>query len=134
MKSITQVSLIIGSAAVLAFPAAAQKKNKDEVSEAVTNAKYVYVEAYDGPEWNPRLTREDRKAIAEVERAVRSWGRYRRVLRRREAEVVLQVRKGRIADARVGGGIGGGHVPTHVEFRPTTPTPTTPHGDAEPEV
>jgi len=134
MKSITQVCVLIGAAAVLAFPAAAQKKNKDEVSEAVTNAKYVYVEAYDGPEWNPRLTREDRKAIAEVERAVRSWGRYQLVLRRSEAEVVLQVRKGRIADARVGGGIGVGQVPTHVEFPPTTTTQTTTHGDAGAEV
>ena len=135
MKSITQVGVLIGVAVVLAVPAAAQKKNKDEVSESITTAKYVYVEAYDGPEWNPRLTGEDRKAIADVERAVRSWGRYQLVLRRSEAEVVLQVRKGRIADARVGGGVSVGQVPTtHVEFPPTTTTQTTTHGDAGAEV
>jgi hypothetical protein len=138
MKSITQVittaGVLIGAAAVLAIPAAAQKKNKDEVSESITNARYVYVEAYDGPEWNPRLTGEDRKAIADVERAVRSWGRYQLVLGRSEAEVVLQVRKGRIADARVGGGVSVGQVPTHVEFPPTTTTQTTTHGDAGAEV
>ena len=134
MKSITQAGVLIGAAAVLAIPAAGQKKNKDEVSESITNAKYVYVEAYDGPEWNPRLTGEDRKAIADVERAVRSWGRYQLVLRRSEAEVVLQVRKGRIADARVGGGVSVEQVPTHVEFPPTTTTQTTAHGDAGAEV
>ena len=124
MKSITQVSVLIGAAAVLAFPAAAQKKNKDEVSEAVTNAKYVYVEAYDGPEWNPRLTGEDRKAIADVERAVRSWGRYQLVLRRSEAEVVLQVRKGRIADARVVGELALGRcLPMWSFRRPPPPRP-----------
>lgn len=57
MKSITQVRVLIGAAAaVLAIPTVAQKKTKDEVSEVITSAKYVYVEAYDGPEWNPRLT------------------------------------------------------------------------------
>jgi hypothetical protein len=134
MKSLTQAGVLIGAAAVLAIPAAAQKKNKDEVSESITNAKYVYVEAYDGPEWNPRLTGEDRKAIADVERAVRSWGRYQLVLRRSEAEVVLQVRKGRIADARVGGGVSVEQAPTHVEFPPTKTTQATTHGDAGAEV
>ena len=134
MKSIAQVSLLIAAVAVLAIPAVAQKKNKDEVSEAVTNARYAFVEAYDGPEWNPRLTGEDRKAIADVERAVRSWGRYELVLRRSEAEVVLQVRKGRIADARVGGGVSVDQVPTHIEFPPTTTTQTSTHGDAGAEV
>jgi hypothetical protein len=134
MKSISQVGMLIGAAAALAIPAVAQKKSKDEVSESITNAKYVYVEAYDGPEWNPRLTGEDRKAIADVERAVRSWGRYQLVLRRSDAEVVLQVRKGRIADARVGGGVSVEQVPTHVEFPPTTTTQTTTHGDAGAEV
>src|ERR1700751_1587734 len=134
MKSIIQASVLIATAAVLAIPAVAQKKNKDEVSEAITNAKSVYVEAYDGPEWDPRLTGEDRKAIADVERAVRSWGRYQLVLLRSEAEVVLQVRKGRIAGARVGGGVSVGQVPTYVEFPPTNTTQTTAHGDAGAEV
>ena len=134
MKSLTQAGVLIGAAAVLAIPAAAQKKNKDEVSESITNAKYVYVEAYDGPEWNPRLTGEDRKAIADVERAVRSWGRYQLALRRNEAEVVLQVRKGRIADARVGGGVSVEQVPTHVEFPPTKTTQATTHGMPAPKL
>ena len=134
MKSTGKMTLMIGIAAALCvFLAGAldaqKKKNKNQLSDVVLNAQYVYVEAYDGPEWNPRLTAEDRKAIADVERAVQSWGRYRLALRREDAEIVLQVRKGRIASARAGGGVSVDRIPTHVEFPPTTTTQTTTHGD-----
>ena len=75
MNPLSRFCMLRSAAAVLSIPALAQKKNKDQVPEAVLHAKYVYVEAYDGPEWTLRLTCEDRKAIADVENAVRSWGR-----------------------------------------------------------
>ena len=49
MNCIAKAGLVVGTAAVLAFAAMAQKKNKEELPEAVIHAKYVYVEAYDGP-------------------------------------------------------------------------------------
>ena len=136
MNILSRFCLFCGAAAILAFPALAQKKNKDHISDAVLHAKYVYVEAYDGPEWSPRLTSEDRKAIVDVENAVRSWRRYELVLRRSEAEMVIQVRKGRVANARAGGGISVDQVPKHVQFPPPsgTDTQTTTHGDAGVEV
>ena len=139
MKPLSRFGMLCSAAAVLSVPALAQKKNKDQVPEAVLQARYVYVEAYDGPEWSLRLTSEDRKAIADVENAVRSWGRYELVLRRSEAEIVIQIRTGRVATARVGGGISVDQVPTHVQFPPPTgtsgtTTQTTTHGDAGAEV
>jgi len=134
MKSTNKIRIAIGLAAVLCLAYATatngQKKNKNQISEAVVNSQYVLVEAYDGPQWDPRLTPEDRKAIADVQRAVQSWGRYRLALRREDAEIVLQVRKGRIASARAGGGVSVDRIPTRVEYPPTTTTQTTRHGDA----
>ena len=130
-RSATLSVSFVAVALLLAPTVSAQKnsKNKDQMAEAVVNARYVYVEAYDGPEWDPRLTADDRKAIADVERAVQSWGRYQLALRRGDAEIVLQVRKGRIAGARVGGGVSVERVPTHVEFPPSSTTQKTIHGD-----
>lgn len=134
MKSTGKIALEVGIAAALCVVFAGavdaqKKKNKNQLSDVVVNAQYVYVEAYDGPEWDRSLTPEDRKAIADVERAVQSWGRYRLALRRADAEIVLQVRKGRIASARAGGGVSVDRIPTHVEFPPRTTTQTTTHGD-----
>ena len=94
----------------IALPALAQHsgKKKPILPDHVLNATYVYVEAYDGTEFDPRVLPEDREAIADVERAVEKWGRYHVTLRRSEAQIVIQVRKGRIASAQgsVGGTIG----------------------------
>ncbi len=78
----------------------AQKKPKKPTVPAVfAQARYVYVEAMDGNEFDPRLLPEDREAIANVENAIRAWGRYDLTVRREEAELVFVVRKGRLATA-----------------------------------
>ena len=125
MPSIAKSGLVFAAAAVLAIPATAQKKNKEKVPEAAIQAKYVYVEAYDGPEWDPHVSAADRQAIADVERAVGSWGRYQLVAHRSEAEMVLQVRKGRTVEATAGGGISVDQVPSRIELPPTNRTETS---------
>ncbi len=78
----------------------AQKKPKKPVVPAVfAQARYVYVEATDGNEFDPRLLPEDREAIVNIENAIRAWGRYDLTTRREEAELVFVVRKGRLATA-----------------------------------
>ena len=57
------------------------------------NAKYVYVTAYDGPEFDANVLPEDRQAISEVEGALREWGKYIVVLRPSEADMVLAVQR-----------------------------------------
>jgi hypothetical protein len=88
----------------------AQKKPKKPVVPAVfAQARYAYVEATDGNEFDPRLFPEDREAIANVENAIRAWGRYDLTMRREEADLVFVVRKGRLATAE--GTVGANRLP-----------------------
>lgn len=81
----------------------AQKKPKKPVVPAVfEHARYAYVQAMDGDEFDPRLLPEDREAIANVENAVRDWGRYKLTVRREDADIVFVVRRGRLATLKGG--------------------------------
>ena len=55
------------------------------------NARFVYVTAYDGDQFNPRLLPEDRAAIARVQDAIEKWGKLILVYRPQEADVILAV-------------------------------------------
>ncbi len=83
----------------------AQKK-EPELPKIFTTAQYVCVETIYGPvdttTNDPRVSPEDRKAVARVEDAVRIWGRYKLTIKRSDADVVLVVRTGRIAAAHGG--------------------------------
>jgi hypothetical protein len=82
------------------------KGKKDADVPAVFGAaRYVYVEAVDGDEFNPRLLPEDRQAIADVRHALQDWNRYVLTIRRREADLVFVVRKGRLVTAEAGAGV-----------------------------
>ena len=83
--------------------AAAQKKpKKSSVSALFAHARYVYVEATDGNEFQPNVYPADRQAIADVESALNGWKRYNLTTYRNEADLVFIVRKGRLASANVG--------------------------------
>ncbi len=87
---------------LLFFPGPAQSKKKDpDIPALFRQARYVYVEAVDGDEFNPRLYPEDRQAIADVRHALQAWNRYTLTIRREDADLVFVVRKGRLADAKV---------------------------------
>jgi hypothetical protein len=91
---------------LLFFPGPAQSKKKDpDVSALFRQARYVYVEAVDGDEFNPRLFAEDRQAIADVRQALQTWNRYVLTIRRQDADLVFVVRKGRLAAAKVFTGV-----------------------------
>jgi hypothetical protein len=81
-----------------------QAKNKKDpgVPAVFAQARYVYVEAVDGQQFNPNLYPEDRQAIADVQDAVESWKRYALTMERNQADLVIVVRKGRLASADVG--------------------------------
>jgi len=92
---------------LLAMPAAVSAKSKKpEVSAVFANATYVYVESPDGSLYQPGLYRGDRQAIADVQDALRDWNRYKLTSQRDQAELIFVVRKGRIANGRIGGGVG----------------------------
>ena len=57
----------------------------------LANARYVYVAAYDGDQFNPNLLSEDRDAIGAVQDAIHNWGILTVVYRPSEADIVILV-------------------------------------------
>ncbi len=103
---------------LLLFPGPAQSKKKDpDIPALFRQARYVYVVAVDGDEFNPRLYPEDRQAIADVRHALQAWNRYVLTTRQQDADLVFVVRKGRLADAKV---FAGGHIGSRTSV-PQTP-------------
>lgn len=84
----------------------AQHKKKHTLPAVFKTAQYVWVESMDGDEYTPDLLPADRQAIADVENAIRDWGRYILTARRSEAQLVFVVRTGRVAEGKLGAGIG----------------------------
>lgn len=82
--------LLICAASALAAPNVSQSSVL-LFPKTLTNARYVYVAAYDGDQFSPNLLPEDRAAIANVQGALTQWGRYVIVYSRQEADMVLLV-------------------------------------------
>jgi hypothetical protein len=57
----------------------------------LANARYVYVAAYDGDQFNPSLFSEDRDAISAVQEAIHNWAKLTVVYRPSEADIVILV-------------------------------------------
>ncbi len=57
----------------------------------LANARYVYVTAYDGDQYNPRLLPDDRAAISRVQDAIQKWGKLTLVYRPEDADMVIAV-------------------------------------------
>lgn len=104
MKSIKVIALILFM--LPTFVLAQKKTKKPNVPEIFDHARYVYVEAVDGEEFNPDLYPADRNAIADVRDALHKWGRYNLTIDRAQADLVIVVRKGRLAGAEANGTIG----------------------------
>ena len=107
MKLITSVALAL----TLAAPLALAKDKKKDLPAVFSSARYVYVEAESGDIMDPRLFPEDRQAIADVQDMLKDWNRYAVALNRQDADLVMIVRKGRLAGAQAQGSIGIGNGP-----------------------
>ncbi len=103
---------------LLVFPAVLLVQAKDKKSSNVPavfgQARYVYVEAVDGQEFDPNLYPEDREAIADVRDALTGWKRYTLTTERDQADLIFVVRKGRAARADAGMSRNGGPDPVGV--------------------
>jgi hypothetical protein len=82
------VTLVLMGTA-LAGPAT--DKNAAPFPGTLVNARYVYVTSYDGDQFNPNLSSEDRQAIATVQDAMQKWGKFTLVYEPRQADIVLMV-------------------------------------------
>lgn len=103
-------AVLVGVASVLVVGLLwAQKKTKDVVLPGVIlHAHYVYVTAFRGDQFNARVMQADRFAINSVIDALKKWGRYAVTYDQNNADLVLVVRKGKIADLKVGGQVSTG--------------------------
>ncbi len=86
-KQIAAALLLCLSLAGIAFAS----KTAPAMPGILANARYVYVAAYDGDQYNPRLLPEDRAAIARVQDAIQKWGKLTLVYRAEDADMVIMV-------------------------------------------
>ncbi len=89
MRRYPAIALILLLATVAAM--AAVPSYDQPFPKILINAKYVYVTAYDGDQFNPYLLPEDRQAISSVQDALQKWGRYVVVYRPQDADMILAV-------------------------------------------
>lgn len=90
------------------FALTLKAEDKNAISAVVRNATYVMVTTYSGDIFSPDVTPDDRHAVQNVQDMIQSWGRYKLVYNRGEADLILVVRTGRLAEVK-----GGVRVGTH---------------------
>jgi hypothetical protein len=103
MKSTLFLALALLPALVFAQ---SQGKKKHTVFAAFGTARYVWVESMDGDIYTPDLLPADRRAIGDVQNALRDWGRYVLTPSRSDAELIFVVRTGRRAEGELDGTVG----------------------------
>lgn len=107
MKPLKTLTLLFVLVSALSTTLAKPKKPY-KLPALFNQARYVYVEAVDGQEFDPRIDPDDRQAIADVHEALYHWGRYVVTTRRDEADLIFVVRKGRVATATTAVQVGAG--------------------------
>jgi hypothetical protein len=99
-------------------------KNNSTLPKLVVHAKYVLITTYQGPDLSSgRVYPDDREAMVNVEDALRKWGQYIVVNGTSQTpDLILLVRKGRIAEVRPSVSIHGGS---------TSPTSVAPNTESD---
>jgi hypothetical protein len=102
------LSLVMGT-----LSAATVAANILSMPRTLANARFVYVTAYDGDQFDPRLLPEDPAAIGRVQDAIQKWGKLTVVYEPQEADIILAVQSRpsedvlAVYDARVGDALSG---------------------------
>jgi hypothetical protein len=84
------------------FALGLKAQDKDAIPAVVKNATYVMVITNSGDIFSPDVTPDDRHAVQDVQKTIEKWGRYKLVYNPGEADLILVVRTGRIADVKGG--------------------------------
>jgi len=108
---------------VLLFVPFSIAKEKQTFPKMIVSAKYVLVTNYFSDNLaDPQVPPADRQAVIDVEDALREWGRYTLVNERKDAELIILLRKGRTTETRNGIGIHTGSNRPTPSVGPTTDT------------
>lgn len=87
---------------LLVFALALKAEDKNALPAVVKNATYVMVTTHSGDVFSPDVSPEDRHAVQNVQDTIQKWGRYKLVYNRGEADLILVVRTGRLAEVKGG--------------------------------
>lgn len=90
MRKVILVAVIL-LLALTVLTTAAAAGNPPQLPRTLSNARFVYVTAYDGDQFDSRLLPEDRAAIAHVQDGIEKWGKLIVVYRPEDADVILAV-------------------------------------------
>jgi hypothetical protein len=91
LLGVITVTLLMATVA-LAAPKPPRSAQADQpFPGTLRNARYIYVAAYDGDQFNRNLLPEDRDAIANVQNALQKWGKLTLVYSPGDAEIILLV-------------------------------------------
>ncbi|MGD0791017.1 MAG: hypothetical protein ABR920_04530 [Terriglobales bacterium] len=82
---------VLLSLALTTLSTATASGNAPQMPRTLSNARFVYVTAYDGDQFDPQLLPEDRAAIGRVQDAIGKWGKLIVVYRRQDADIILAV-------------------------------------------
>lgn len=85
---------------------ALKAEDKTAISAVVKNATYVMVTTYSGDVFSPNVSPDDRHAVRNVQDKIQKWGRYKLVYKPGEADLILVVRTGRLAEVKDGVQVG----------------------------
>jgi hypothetical protein len=89
--SLLTVSLTVMAAMYAAAAPSPTSTNVPAFPGVLANARYVYVAAYDGDQFDSNLIPEDRAAIGAVQTAIQNWGKLTLVYRPSEADIIILV-------------------------------------------
>lgn len=92
----TRRSLVLSMMLLLLPSLAVSQQGFRPLPKLVVNAKYVLVTTYQGYDLtNPNILPGDRRAVIDVQNAIRKWGHYALANRPEDSDLILLVRKGR---------------------------------------
>lgn len=83
--------MVLLSLALTTLSSATASGNAPELPRTLANARFVYVTAYDGDQFDPQVLPDDRAAIARVEDAIKKWGKLTLVYRPQDADIIMTV-------------------------------------------
>jgi hypothetical protein len=84
-------AMVLLSLALGTLSTAAAAGNAPQLPRTLANARFVYVTAYDGDQFDPQLLPDDRAAIARVQDAIHKWGKLTVVYRPQDADIIMAV-------------------------------------------
>ena len=84
-------TMVLLSLALTTLSTATAAGTVPQMPRTLANARFVYVTAYAGDQFDPQLLPEDRAAIGSVENAIQKWGKLIVVYRRQDADIILAV-------------------------------------------